>query len=90
MWLGKPESAEAIFNDLFNEVRSAAPAAQLSYNLRCRLERVEFRSRSEICSRYRSLNRNKKKQLFSLRKLPCGCEVSGHCVCKEMPVIQFE
>jgi hypothetical protein len=60
MWLGKPESAEAIFNDLFNEVRSAAPAAQLSYNLRCRLERVEFRSRSEICSRYRSLNRNKK------------------------------
>jgi hypothetical protein len=29
------------------------------------------------------LIRNKKKQLFSLRKLPCDCEVRGHCMCKE-------
>jgi tetrahydromethanopterin S-methyltransferase subunit A len=28
-----------------------------------------------------------KKQLFSLRKLPCDCERRGHCMCKEMPVI---
>jgi hypothetical protein len=28
-----------------------------------------------------------KKQLFSLRKLPCDWEVRGHCMCKEMPVI---
>jgi hypothetical protein len=26
--------------------------------------------------------------LFSLRKLPCNCEVRGHCMSKEMPVIQ--
>jgi hypothetical protein len=25
--------------------------------------------------------------LFSLRKLPCDCEVRGHCMCKEIPVI---
>jgi hypothetical protein len=29
----------------------------------------------------------KKKQLFSLRILPCDCGVGGHCMCKEMPVI---
>jgi hypothetical protein len=28
-----------------------------------------------------------KKQLFSLRKLPCDWEVRDHCMCKEMPVI---
>jgi hypothetical protein len=28
----------------------------------------------------------KKKQLFSLRKLPCRREERGHCMCKEMPV----
>ena len=51
MWLGKAESPETIFNDLFNEVRLAAPCAQLSYNLRCRLERCDPKIRSEICSR---------------------------------------
>jgi hypothetical protein len=29
----------------------------------------------------------KKKQLFSLRKLPYDCEDRGHCMCKKMPVI---
>jgi hypothetical protein len=28
-----------------------------------------------------------KKQLFSLRILPCNFEVRGHCMSKEMPVI---
>jgi hypothetical protein len=28
-----------------------------------------------------------KKQLISLRNLPCDWEVRGHCTCKEMPVI---
>jgi hypothetical protein len=28
-----------------------------------------------------------KKQLFFFRKLPCNCEVRGHCICKEMPFI---
>jgi hypothetical protein len=32
----------------------------------------------------------KKRQLFSLRKLPCDCEVKGHCMCKEMPVIPVD
>jgi hypothetical protein len=27
------------------------------------------------------------KQLFSLRKQPCDCEVGGPCMCKEMPFI---
>jgi ankyrin repeat protein len=51
MWLGKSESSDTLFNDLYTEVRSAAPGAQLSYNLRCRLERCDFKVRSEICSR---------------------------------------
>jgi hypothetical protein len=34
-----------------------------------------------------SLIRNGKKQLFSLRKLPCDCEVRSLCMCKEMAVI---
>lgn len=51
MWLGKTESSETLFNDLYNEVKSAAPGAQLSYSLRCRLERIDFKVRSEICSR---------------------------------------
>jgi hypothetical protein len=33
-----------------------------------------------------SLIHNEKKQLFSLRKLPCNREVRGHYTCKEMPV----
>jgi hypothetical protein len=28
-----------------------------------------------------------KKKTVSLRKLPCDCEVRGHGMCKEMPVI---
>jgi hypothetical protein len=31
-----------------------------------------------------------KKQLFSLRILPCDCEVRGQCMCKEMPVIPVD
>jgi ankyrin repeat protein len=53
MWLGKAESSDGLFNDLYNEVKSAAPGAQLSYSLRCRLERCDFKVRSEICSRPR-------------------------------------
>ena len=53
MWLVKAESSDTLFNDLYNEVRSAAPCAQLSYSLRCRLERSDFKVRSEICSRAR-------------------------------------
>jgi hypothetical protein len=34
-----------------------------------------------------SLIHNKKNQMFFLRKLPFDCEVRGHCMCKEMPVI---
>jgi hypothetical protein len=30
---------------------------------------------------------NYKKQVFSWGKLPCACEVRGHCMQKEMPVI---
>ena len=51
MWLGKSESVDTLFNDLNMEIRSAAPGAQLSYSLRCRLERCEFKTRSEICSK---------------------------------------
>jgi hypothetical protein len=28
-----------------------------------------------------------KKKLFSLRKVPCNCEVRGHCIRKEIQVI---
>jgi hypothetical protein len=31
-----------------------------------------------------------KNQLFSLRILPCDCEVRGPCMCKEMPVIPVD
>jgi hypothetical protein len=34
-----------------------------------------------------SLIRKEKKQLFYLRKELCDCEVRGHCMFKEMPVI---
>jgi hypothetical protein len=34
-----------------------------------------------------SLIRNKKQQWFSLRILPCNCEIRDHCMCKEIPVI---
>jgi hypothetical protein len=29
-------------------------------------------------------------QLFSLRKLPCDCEVRGYRICEEMPVIPVD
>jgi hypothetical protein len=28
--------------------------------------------------------------MYSLRILPCNCEVIGHCMCKEMPVILID
>ena len=31
-------------------MRTAAPSAQLSYSLRCRLEKCEFPKRTEVCS----------------------------------------
>jgi hypothetical protein len=57
MWLGsKGESngsngKELLFADLWQEVKSAAPSAQLSYTLRCRLERCDRDSRAVICSK---------------------------------------
>ena len=58
MWLSsssrKSENAagtkEALFGELYQEVKTAAPSAQLSYNLRNRLERYERPCRGEICS----------------------------------------
>lgn len=64
MWLGsgstqastnksdpKPDLPDLLFTDLFQEVRSAAPSAALSYSLRSRLERVERSLRRAIVSR---------------------------------------
>jgi len=42
---------ESLFPDLYQEARSAAPSAQLSYALRSRLERVERAERKGIVSR---------------------------------------
>lgn len=52
----KPDQSgqhEILFNDLYQEVRCAAPSAQLSYSLRSRLERIERRDRKKIVSRIR-------------------------------------
>ena len=35
---------------LFFQVRTAAPSAQLSYPLRCRLEKCDFPKRREVCA----------------------------------------
>ncbi|TRY77395.1 hypothetical protein TCAL_00144 [Tigriopus californicus] len=55
MWLGKGEnggnSKETLFNDLYQEIKSAAPSAQLTYPLRCRVERCDRDTRQVICSR---------------------------------------
>ena len=82
MWLGKGEGVspaiqkpdlsgqhDILFNDLYQEVRCAAPSAQvrreivrqkpklktfqLSYSLRSRIERVDRRDRRQIVSRIR-------------------------------------
>lgn len=66
MWLGsgggvspaiqKPDLSgqhDILFNDLYQEVRCAAPSAQLSYSLRSRIERVDRRDRRQIVSRIR-------------------------------------
>ncbi|XP_073969464.1 ankyrin repeat protein mann-cup [Rhodnius prolixus] len=42
---------EVIFSELMNEVKSAAPGARLSYNLRARLERFAWADRREIACR---------------------------------------
>lgn len=62
MWLGgtvassstKTDLAsvhDVLFSDLYQEVRNAAPSAQLSYSLRSRLERVERTDRRGVVSR---------------------------------------
>lgn len=60
MWLGSRGGSgdtngtsvkESLFADLFQEVKCAAPSAQLSYTLRCRLERCEREIRRIICER---------------------------------------
>lgn len=66
MWLGsggtvsaptqKPDLSgqhDILFTDLYQEVRCAAPSAQLSYSLRSRLERVERCDRKGLVSRIR-------------------------------------
>lgn len=66
MWLGSGERAVApnpkpdlsgqhdmLFNDIYQEVRCAAPSAQLSYSLRSRIERVDKPDRRAIVSRIR-------------------------------------
>jgi len=53
---GKPDVAgqhDILFTDLYQEVRCAAPSAQLSYNLRTRLERVEKTDRGSVVNRIR-------------------------------------
>jgi len=44
---------DALFSDLYQEARCAAPSAQLSYSLRSRLERVERLERRGVVSRIR-------------------------------------
>lgn len=56
MWLGSKldsghNGKEALFTDLYQEVKCAAPSAQLSYTLRCRLERCDRETRGKICSK---------------------------------------
>ena len=60
MWLGSKGSngdtgssnaKETLCNDLFQEVKCAAPSAQLSYTLRCRLERCDKELRGIICEK---------------------------------------
>ncbi|CAB4060754.1 unnamed protein product [Lepeophtheirus salmonis] len=65
MWLGNsasPSSSnakgdtgitqkEALFADLYQEVKCAAPSAQLSYSLRSRIERCDKSTRREITSK---------------------------------------
>jgi len=66
MWLGNganvatpaqkpdlPVQQDILFNDLYQEVRCAAPSAQLSYSLRSRIERIETRDRRSMVSRIR-------------------------------------
>lgn len=66
MWLGSGERVAApiqkpdlsgqhdmLFNDIYQEVRCAAPSAQLSYSLRSRIERVDKPDRRAIVSRIR-------------------------------------
>lgn len=55
MWiLGKTDCSnikDALFNELFAECRSAAPAARLSYTLRSKIERLERVERRDIAVR---------------------------------------
>lgn len=69
MWLGSSSSSSSVassankpdlsgqhdtlFSDLYQEVRLAAPSAQLTYTLRSRLERVERTDRRSVVSRVR-------------------------------------
>lgn len=41
---------DSLFYDLYREVKLAAPSAQLSYGLRCRLERCDRDYRQVLCS----------------------------------------
>jgi ankyrin repeat protein len=59
MWLGsKGETSnsakDSLFSELYNEVKSAAPCAQLSYKLRNQLERHDRSVRSEVASRVKA------------------------------------
>jgi len=54
MWMAVQGKAErlglrdALFQDLYQECKTAAPASQLSYSLRVRLERLPRADRKEV------------------------------------------
>ena len=56
MWVGNksvftPAGKESLFNELYKEVKSAAPCSQLPYKLRNSLEQCDMSLRSELASR---------------------------------------
>lgn len=56
MWVGNksvftPAGKESLFNELYKEVKSAAPCSQLTYKLRNSLEQCDLQLRSELASR---------------------------------------
>lgn len=56
MWLGnKGESGnntkDTLFSDLYQEVKGAAPSAQLTYTIKCRIEKCDKETRRVICSK---------------------------------------
>jgi hypothetical protein len=57
------------------------------YIVIAKLVELFFLIGSYLCTFGRGVCTVTKKQLFSLRKLACDCEVRGHCMRKEILVI---